>query len=143
MVFDAAGNAVASSAQLHGQQPPFPTSVFDAAREHGQDRITWQPEHGVRSAVVVQRWVGGFVVAGRSLRSTEEREDQILLLTVLMWLLTLGATGVVTLLACTVVAARRGESPLRELRLTAIRFLPVFRPVSPREPRTRRPFGEL
>jgi hypothetical protein len=106
MAFNAAGEPVASSAQLHGQPPPFPTSVFADAR--GQDHITWQPEPGVRSAVVVQSWRGGFVVAGRLLRLVEERTDQILLLTSFMWLLTLAAAAVAALVAGGIVAARRG-----------------------------------
>jgi hypothetical protein len=52
MVFDRANQLVATSATLHGQAPPFPPSVLQNAR--GQDRLTWQPEVGVRSAVVVQ-----------------------------------------------------------------------------------------
>ncbi len=99
MVFDASSRLVASSATLNGQAPPFPPSVFDAARSRGQDRITWQPAPGVRSAVVVQPWRDGFVVVGRSLRLAEERIDQIFLLTGLVWLLTLGCTAVAALLA--------------------------------------------
>ena len=37
----------------------------------GEDRLTWQPEPGVRSATVVVHYQGaqaGFVMAGRSLR---------------------------------------------------------------------------
>src|SRR5713226_2337480 len=60
MVFDASSRLVASSAQLNGQPPPFPPSVFDSARSRGQDRITWQPAAGIRSAVVVQPWRNGF-----------------------------------------------------------------------------------
>jgi hypothetical protein len=120
MIFDAQGQPVASSARLHGQQPPFPSSVFDDAR-NGQDRITWQPESGVRSAVVVQPWRGGFVVAGRSLRFVEDLSDHILLLTMFIWLLTLGATALAALLAGAILAARAGEfSQWRESRLARI-----------------------
>jgi hypothetical protein len=94
MVFDNDRNPIASSVQLNGQAPPFPPSVFDSARSRGQDRITWQPAAGVRSAVVVQPWRAGFVVVGRSLRLAEERIDQILLLTGVAWLVTLGGTAV-------------------------------------------------
>lgn len=114
MVFDATGNLMASSVQLHGAQPPFPTSVFNDAR-NGRDSITWQPESGVRSAVVVEPWRGGFVVAGRSLRLVEEREERVMLLSAFMWLMTLGATAVAALLAGGILAARRGELPWRRL----------------------------
>jgi len=98
MVFDAERRLVASSAQLNDQAPPFPPSVFDSARSRGQDRITWQPAAGIRSAVVVQAWRNGFVVVGRSLRLVEERIDQIFLLTGFGWLVTLGCTAIAALL---------------------------------------------
>jgi hypothetical protein len=99
MVFDNDKNLIAENAQLNGQAPPFPPSVFDSARSRGQDRITWQPAQGVRSAVVVQPWRGGFVVVGRSLRLAEERIDQMQLLVGFAWLVTLGCTAVAALAA--------------------------------------------
>jgi hypothetical protein len=104
MVFDSESRLVASSAQLNGQAPPFPPSVFDSLRSRGQDRITWQPAAGIRSAVVVQPWRAGFVVVGRSMRLVEERIDHILQLTVFGWLVTLGCTAIAALL---VAAAQR------------------------------------
>jgi hypothetical protein len=109
IVFDANARQVASSAQLHGSAPPFPASVMDAVRARGAEAITWQPESGVRSAVVVEPWRGGFVVAGRSLRLIEEREDHILLLSGGMWLLTLAATACAALLVGFIAAVRDGE----------------------------------
>jgi hypothetical protein len=102
MVFDGSGHLVASSAQLNGQAPPFPPSVFDQVRNGGQDRITWQPAPGVRGAVVVQPWRDGFVVVGRSLRLVEERVDHIFLLTGFVWLVTLGGTAVAALVVAAV-----------------------------------------
>ena len=104
MIFDASGNVVVSSAELHGQPPQFPASVFNDARG-GQDRISWQPEPGVRSAVVVQPWHDGFVVAGRSLRLVEEREQRVLLLSAFVWLLTLAATAVAALVGGGILAS--------------------------------------
>jgi hypothetical protein len=106
MVFDAESRLVVSSAQLNGQAPPFPPSVFNSARSRGQDRITWQPAPGVRSAVVVQPWRAGFVVVGRSLRLVEERIDQISLLTGFGWLVTLGCTAIAALVAAKVPRLR-------------------------------------
>src|SRR5713226_8813593 len=97
MVFDGPGRLVASSAQLNGQAPPFPPSVFEQVRNGSQDRITWQPAPGVRGAVVAQPWRGGFVVVGRSLRLVEERIDQLQLLIGFGWLVTLGSTAVAAL----------------------------------------------
>jgi hypothetical protein len=98
MVFDETGTPLASSGQLHGQMPTIPAGVFDWVRQHGEDRITWQPEPGVRQAIVVVGYTGspsGFVLAGRSLREVERREDQALLEAV--------AAGIATLLASLVV----------------------------------------
>jgi hypothetical protein len=75
VIFDAKGAPVASSGLLHGAIPSLPGGVFDAARQTGEDRISWQPEAGVRSAVVivpVSGGAGGFVMAGRSLREAEK-----------------------------------------------------------------------
>jgi hypothetical protein len=77
MVFDDSGNVVASSAALHGVTPAYPIGVLDYARQHGEDRVTWQPEVGVRMATVVVRYENGFVLAGRSLREVEIRENNV------------------------------------------------------------------
>ncbi|MBV9596004.1 MAG: hypothetical protein JOZ87_04015 [Chloroflexi bacterium] len=117
MVFDANGEQIASSAVLQGTAPPFPASVFEAVRSGGQDAITWQPQLGVRSAAVVQHWRGGFVVAGRSLRLVEERENHVLLLSAFMWVLTLGATAIASTAVALVAASRSGEIDLRAMSI--------------------------
>lgn len=98
VVYDDTGKPIASSGLLHNQMPILPSGVFDAARASGENRITWQPEPGVRSAVVIARVTGarqGFVMAGRSLREVEKREDNTLLLAMLGGVATLGALLVV------------------------------------------------
>ncbi len=88
IIFDANGKPVASSAQLNGQTPTIPSGVFDSVRQNGEDRITWQPQDGVRSAIVVTQFKGansGFVLAGRSLREVEKREDSIMQLLTIGW----------------------------------------------------------
>jgi hypothetical protein len=100
IVFDDAGTPVASSGQLHGQTPVIPAGVFDYVRQHGEDRITWQPEPGVRIASVIVGYTGtssGFVLAGRSLREVEKRESQAQTEAGLAWIVTLlGSLIVVT-----------------------------------------------
>ena len=89
IIFDANGIPIASSAQLNGQTTTIPSGVFDSVRKNGEDRITWQPQEGVRSAVVVTQFKGtstGFVLAGRSLREIEKREDNILQLLNIGWI---------------------------------------------------------
>lgn len=101
IIFDAHGNPIASSAQLDGQTPTIPMGIFDSVRQNGEDRITWQPQPGVRSAIVVTQFKGstsGFVIAGRSLREIEKREDGLMQILVAGWvvmmLVTLGATAI-------------------------------------------------
>jgi hypothetical protein len=88
IVFDTSGKPVASSAVLDGQTPTIPSGVFDYVRQNNEDRFTWQPRPGVRSAVVVTQFKGttsGFVLAGRSLREVEKREDNIMYIVLLGW----------------------------------------------------------
>ena len=64
----------------------LPSGVFAFARAHAGHRLSWQPRQGLRQALVVQPVAGkGFVVAGRSLRETEARKDQVLRLVLFAW----------------------------------------------------------
>jgi hypothetical protein len=99
IIFDTNGKPIASSAQLDGQTPTIPPGVFDYVRQNGEDRITWQPQPGVRSAIVVTQFKGanqGFVLAGRSLREVEKREDGIMQILLLGWIFMLFITLVAT-----------------------------------------------
>jgi hypothetical protein len=76
MVFDETGKVIASSATLHGADPALPAGVLEYVKQHGEDRVTWQPEDGVRMAAVIVKSKNGFVLAGRSLLEIEKRENQ-------------------------------------------------------------------
>ena len=89
VVFDEKGQPLASTAILDGQTPTLPDGVLAYTKLHGQDIVTWQPRAGVRSAAVITHYNGGYVLAGRSLREVEKREDRVLKLTVLAWLATM------------------------------------------------------
>ena len=93
IVYDDAGKPLTSQATLNGAIPVPPAGVFDYVRQHGEERVSWQPildrRHGVRIAAVVQRVGGaypGFVLAGRSLREVEAREIQVQHMAGLAWL---------------------------------------------------------
>ncbi len=86
VVYDASGNVLATDAQLDGRDPMPPAGVLATARAAGSDRVTWQPRPGVRIATVTIGWSGGSVLAGRSLREVEAREDLALQLAALAWL---------------------------------------------------------
>lgn len=109
IVFAQDGSPEASNARLHDRIPGLPTGVFEATRQRGEDRITWQPEPGVRSAVVIVPVSGrqaGFVLAGRSLREVERREAQLTYQVLGVWLVTLLGTFLLVVLFEIVPLAR-------------------------------------
>lgn len=101
LVYDEQGKPVSGQAQLDGVVPAPPRGVFDFARQHGEDRITWKPVAGIRIAAVIERVGGphpGFVLAGRSLREVEARTKQIWGIASLAWVLMLTLIAVGTAL---------------------------------------------
>jgi len=86
-LYDAQGAPLASSALLNNAVPQIPAGVLDTARSRGENRISWQPEPGVRQAiVVVKAGDKGFAVAGRNMREVEARESNLGFMTLLAWL---------------------------------------------------------
>jgi hypothetical protein len=97
VVYDTAGNVLATDAELDGAAPVPPAGVLDAAHQTGRDWVTWQPRSGVRVATVVLPWHGGTVLAGRSLRRIEEIESSIESDVVVGWLVLLIAVALASL----------------------------------------------
>jgi hypothetical protein len=95
MVYDENGTAVVSSATLHGDSVTIPSGVIDYTREHGEDRVTWQPEAGIRQAIVVNAYSNatdgssGFVAVGRSLAEVDAHTALLLWQVLLGWFITL------------------------------------------------------
>jgi hypothetical protein len=77
IIYDEKTEVVASNATLDNEPPKPPQGVFEYTKQNNQDRITWQPKAGVRSAIVMQHYNGGYVLAGRSLREVEIRENKL------------------------------------------------------------------
>lgn len=101
MVFDQNGKQMSSSALLHNKQPELPVGVFSSAKQKMESRFTWEPEAGVRQAVVL-RYVAqkGYVLAGRSLKEVESREEMLLGYVFFGWITSLfGSLIAVTLLS--------------------------------------------
>jgi len=101
IVYDDRGHPLASQAQLDGQIPVPPQGAFDYVRQHGEERVSWQPilgsVRGVRIAAVIERVNGpqpGFVLAGRNMREVESREQQVSKMAGLTWI---GMIGVILL----------------------------------------------
>jgi hypothetical protein len=110
MVFTDRGEVAGSSALLHGQTPQLPAGVLEYVRSHGEDRVTWQPEAGARIAAVVVRYTGsppGFILAGRSLREVEAREDNALLAAGAAWIVTLGVSLAAVIFGELILAGKR------------------------------------
>ena len=88
---------MASSARFHNGVPSIPSGVFAEVAQNGEDRITWEPESGVRQAIVV---VGagdkGFAVAGRNLREVEARESKLGRIVLAAWLVLMAGIVMVT-----------------------------------------------
>jgi hypothetical protein len=112
MVFDTQGDLIVGNAALRGAAPALPDGVFDTKgwRRAESDRFTWQPEAGVRAAVVlVQAESGEYVAVGRSLREVEAREGQLGEETVLLWLVTMLGSFLAMLLVRFLLKAGRSE----------------------------------
>jgi hypothetical protein len=80
IVYDDQGKVLSSAVVLDGQTPNLPIGVLAFTKTHMQNRLTWQPKVGVRIAAVITRFEGkssGYVLAGRSLREVEDREEML------------------------------------------------------------------
>ncbi|CAN5141571.1 hypothetical protein BH11PAT3_BH11PAT3_2710 [soil metagenome] len=80
IVYDESGAAVASSGLLKGIIPVPPKGVFEYLRSKNENRFTWEPEAGIRNAVVMRRISGsrpGFILVGRSMREIETRLNSL------------------------------------------------------------------
>lgn len=107
MILDDGGRVLASSGRLHDQPRVVPVGVLDHVRAQGEERVTWQPERGVRVALVVVRRPGssGFVLAGRSLEESEMRTSEFGQLVAVAWAATLA--GLLILVGISEYALRR------------------------------------
>ena len=80
-----------------------PAGVFAVAKQNGENRRTWQPEPGVRNAIVVLPYSvdgeQGYVIGGHSLRETEDRERFLLGQIAFGVLMTLLATFITALIS--------------------------------------------
>ncbi len=80
VIFNASGTPIAGNGLIDGSLPNLPAGIFDYTRTTGEDRLTWQPRSGVRSAAVIVHTnspSAAFVLSGRSLRGVEDQEDQL------------------------------------------------------------------
>lgn len=89
VVYDSFGKPVSGTGYLDGVLPSIPPGIFDVARSVGKDTLSWQPEAGVRSSIVVvpvNGGAGGYVMAGQSLRYVEREVWLLGIRSALGWL---------------------------------------------------------
>ena len=79
IIFDSQGGAGDSPLRVLGKPITLPQGVFDYAKTHGDDRITWEPLIGSRFAAVIT-YVPTFI-AGQSLSTTTGRTGDLYILT--------------------------------------------------------------
>ncbi|WP_426625733.1 hypothetical protein ACPPVW_06685 [Leifsonia sp. McL0607] len=77
--YDAAGRPTAGNGYLSGSLAQVPRGVLETARATGEDAVSWEPEPGLRFAIVAQPLDEGVIVAGQSLQRTEQRTDRTML----------------------------------------------------------------
>ncbi|HEV7166764.1 MAG TPA: hypothetical protein VGN49_02230 [Micrococcaceae bacterium] len=101
-VYHGDGTPIVGTGTLAGSVPRLPDGVIDSALRTGQDRATWQPQPGVRYAVVARaaRAAGDtgdtgdtVVVAGQNLQPSESRDRLVQLFLGLGWLGSVLAIG--------------------------------------------------
>jgi hypothetical protein len=91
-VYDESGNLLESSGTLGALTPVPPFGVFEAAKQRGENRVTWAPSADTRIALVVVPAAiesGWFVASGRNLRETESLINTVQLSLFGAWILAL------------------------------------------------------
>ena len=91
IIYDKDGKEIASSANLNNNSPTLPSGVMDYVKTRNEHRFTWQPEKGVRAAVVMGKIEndGGYVLAGRSLMEVEKSIGELAKIVGFSWLILL------------------------------------------------------
>ncbi len=99
VVYDKDLSPIVWTGEFDGKPPAPPAEIFadakgPASAGSGENRTIWEPEEGIRSAVVVVHVLktDGYVLAGRNTREVEDRiwDSQVYVL--LGWLITLALT---------------------------------------------------
>jgi sensor histidine kinase regulating citrate/malate metabolism len=90
VLYDDAGKPIRSSGYLQNKMPGIPVGVFEFAKKNGEHDVTWQPQAGVRMAMVIVSSNSspvGFVASGRSLQEVEIREHNLITIIFFGWII--------------------------------------------------------
>ena len=71
MIYDDNKNLIATSAGYGSEQYQFPVSALSTVSDSHDNRVTWQPQPGLRFATVAIKYRDGYVVGAVSLREPE------------------------------------------------------------------------
>lgn len=99
VIYDNNGQPISGNGLLDNQRPTLPNGVLNYVRTKNEDRITWQPKPNLRFAIVVSKSADGFVMAGRSLREVEVREQRLMEMVGLAWIVTMAVFSLAQLVA--------------------------------------------
>ncbi len=102
IVYDRVGSTTVATGVFEGKVSNLPDGILEYTREHGTHRLTWEPEAGMRYAIVIvpiQEGKLGYVLSGRSLSYAEHQETLLRERTVYGWIVLLIASLLVSLLA--------------------------------------------
>lgn len=105
IVYGGDNKVIHTTVALHGEVPNLPVGVLEATRARGTDAVTWEPEPGLRMAIVSRDVGGKVVVAGQSLTPYEAIDKRTQLVLAAGWLASMVLLGVAYLL--TVWQSRR------------------------------------
>jgi hypothetical protein len=99
VIYDKAGNMAAGSITLNGKPLTLPNGVLDYIQKNGSDMVSWQPQPGVRDAMIGLKADKGYtVIAGRSLHDVEERISKLGEQVLFGWFVSLVALLVVVII---------------------------------------------
>ncbi len=87
IVYDGSGKPIATSGLLDKKTPVPPKGVFDFVKENKTQRLTWEPSENIREATVIVKYNKGFVLAARSLREIEKRENLVFKYSFYAWII--------------------------------------------------------
>ncbi|HEV8084010.1 MAG TPA: hypothetical protein VGP55_12450 [Chitinophagaceae bacterium] len=90
-----AGKPIRSSGLLQNKMPVIPVGVFEFAKKNGEHEVTWQPQPGVRMAMVIVASSSspvGFVASGRSIQEIEIRVHNLITIIFFGWMVCIALT---------------------------------------------------
>ena len=90
VLYDYAGKPIRSSGYLNNKMPELPQGVLEFAKKNTEHDVTWQPEPGVRMAMVIVSSNSApvsFVASGRSLQEVEMRVHDLITIIFFGWMI--------------------------------------------------------